>query len=1128
MGHVTATYQQHAYRIRSGDDVDLDTNSGWAAAENTGATIDAGTIFRVRMGFAETAGGSGNVSLDLQMRHQPNGGSFGSWADVGVDLGGTTTPIITRPSSQYADGDATTADLLTNLGTQIDGHGNEDSTTASVSPSSECVEIEFCLRIMHSYDGPNFVGDGDVIELRLVESDGTVLGSYTQTPSITVNMSAQFIGGTVIENPGHLFWTDSNGNMYALVENAESKAKGMMMKSANGGDTWTEVDGANRPTTIDWEGVDIKQDGDTLHISHHPGGSVVYHTFNMSDHATNADKWGVTDESVLSGISETDQSSTIIPRGDGTVVCAYRRTITNERLYLKIRSAGGTWGSQIALEQTSSIDWTQVVSVLGANDKAHFFYNDNTNGITYHKSLNSSDTLSAREQVYSGTGTGAGDRMPILPPVYWDDAGDEIIMGVIKRSSDGKLVSVIITNDGTPAASVVATDNAVHADSGGSRQPNASMANDGSTVYLHYAEDVTSDLFRATYESGSWGTDVEEIDATDVDHIRSVVFTHSSGNGGDKVVGYIYDTFSNGGTGGVYYGEYVIPAGATAVTKVVSSTVQVAEGVLRNLGLVRVLGEMEQAVEGVLRAMVMTRTVGMDVALSEGRLGMRGLVRPLGSSLAVSEGTQGTRGLLRVLGEMLQMDESVLRFRGLLRVVNEVVQVDDGWVRVLGLVRVLGEGVAVGETAVGLRALVRQVAEQMALSEDRLWFRGLLRVVDEVVTVDEGSLRFRGLLRVVDESESVVEGAGYLRGLLRMVGESMQIGEGVVRSMGLVRWVNEVVQVDDGWVRVLGLVRVLGEGVAVGETAVGLRALVRQVAEQMALSEDRLWFRGLLRVVDEVVQAGEGQVRVLGFVRVLAENITIDEGAGYLRSLLRTVGEDVQIGEGVLRSMGLVRWVNEVVQVGENRLRMMGMVRVMGEDVDVGETAVSLRGLLRQVAEGVAIGETSDRVLGFVRWVNELVDVGEGQVRILGFVRLVGANMAIGEGVSFLRGLVRGVDEVMSVGEGVGRWRGLVRLVGEGLGVTEVLARVLGLVRLVAEDIDVGETAVGLRGLIRYVDTVLGVSETVSFARGLVRGVDEVIGVAESAQGLLALVEALDEVVVYFKGMLRGMFKGGR
>ena len=51
-----------------------------------------------------------------------------------------------------------------------------------------------------------------------------------------------------------------------------------------------------------------------------------------------------------------------------------------------------------------------------------------------------------------------------------------------------------------------------------------------------------------------------ERDGVEADLIRGLVFTHSTGNGGARVIGYLTDNGSDGYTGTVRYEEYPIPA----------------------------------------------------------------------------------------------------------------------------------------------------------------------------------------------------------------------------------------------------------------------------------------------------------------------------------------------------------------------------------------------------------------------------------------------------------------------------------------------------------------------------------------------------------------------------------------
>lgn len=559
---LDSAFIQEYFRIRSGDSVGLNTDSGWAAIENANATISTGVEFRIRFKVRETAGGDdASNSYKLQVNR-----NSGGWVDIDV-LNGSASPACQAVlSGQYADGDATSTELLTNTGTYVNGDGNEDNASASYSLTSEETELEFCLMLMSFFDGAVQNVAGDTLDFRVVETDGTVFtGTYTN-PTITVAETAGYIGGAFIENPGRLGpFIDTNGNIYTVVEASATDSLPLMIKSTNGGDTWREQDGAGRPAN-DLEGFDMSQDGDVIHMVQQQSGTndIRYHRFRTSDHAT-PDDWEIINEVIKSAVVNDDQSSACQWRSDSTIVGFWQETVSGfERIFYKIRSSGGTWGTEVNLDTTASVNFTWVTVVKGESDLIHIFYKDKTNGDVFHKSLNSSDTLSSRETCHADAGTGTSDEKNAVPPVYWDDAGEENIMVGIKDETSQKLDTVVIKNDGAPATAVEASDNNVENSAGGtSLQPVANLAVDGLDVYLLYGHDTTGDIYRdKNSNDGGWSTDVvEQTVGVQTDWVRGAVFTHSSGNGGDKVMGYIWDDDSSGGTGRIRYDEFVIEVG---------------------------------------------------------------------------------------------------------------------------------------------------------------------------------------------------------------------------------------------------------------------------------------------------------------------------------------------------------------------------------------------------------------------------------------------------------------------------------------------------------------------------------------------------------------------------------------
>ena len=650
MGGMTPTYAQPNFRIRSDDSQTLNADAGWEGALNANATIDAHKRFRIRFEVEETASNGGNNSFKLQVKK--NAGSFvdAVFYDL-IDVGTANTStgnVWIGQSNQYADNDATTNVLSGSSRTFVAGDGCEDPVTGTINISNEHTEIEFTIVIPTYYDDgtPGRNVDGDTFEFRIVEGDGTVFTGTYNNPVITLNIPNNYIGGTFIESPLNAGpFVDSNNNMYYFMEYDELSADTVMLKSTDGGVTWAPQDESNNPTNNDLESVDIFQDGDTLHILHQYG-DVVYHTFRMSDHPTNADTWGITDESVATGTTQLEQGCSIIVRSDGTIVGFYNNSDgTNERARYKIRSTGGTWGSENNLDSTASTSFLGSSAVLGASDKTHVFYKDHTNGDLYHKDLNSSDVLSSRQLVDGDAGTSTDYRLNFTNAVYYDDGGVEVICIAYIDASDTNLYARYL-RDGTLQTRAAISDATVLANpvAMNSRMPVASLAVNGKTVYGIYTDLSSVDLYYASNDDeGGWGTPVEEADGVNADQIIANVITRS----GTNYLAYVIEdtltigTITNGGastpysgyTGGSLYGEITLSAGPTTVSLAGSLS---SSGTIKKKTKFSLAGSLSSA----------GTTIKKGFATLAGSLGSSGIVSTSKRATALLAGTLNSSGVV--------------------------------------------------------------------------------------------------------------------------------------------------------------------------------------------------------------------------------------------------------------------------------------------------------------------------------------------------------------------------------------------------------------------------------------------------------------------------------------------------
>lgn len=565
---VRSDFSQPHFRIRSDDSQTLNADAGWAAALDTNVTMDVEKKFRIRF-EVENSGAAVNIGFKLQYRK--NGGA---WIDAAV-VTNEAAPAVTesveiRPSAQYADGDATTNILSGSSATFAAGTGNEDNDTGLWNNGTAHGEFEWAVLIRRTFGtfpnsptGHNV--DGDEFEFRLSTTAGDAFSERVLLPKVTLNVPARLLGGTIVETPGRMGpHKDGNGNLYYLMEYSETYPLAALMKSGDGGNTWVPQDVLSPPEKRDWESADILISGTELKVFQQQGQNVFFHTFRTSEDGT-PDTWNIKDEvaAATQPSTNTNQCASLVRRSDGSFVAFFCEDLSSSfgRVAYNVRSSGGTWGTEVIIDSEASTAFEWAVGVLGESDLTHIFYLDRTNGIVYYRTLTSGGTLSGRTQIATGlTGSGDSNIAGILPAVYYDDAGAEKVLVVYKKSDD-KLYAVTVT-DGTPGSEQAVTSEPVVSNVGGSHSPGAALVVDGTTAYVVYGDNSTKDLWlRSSVNGAAWSSATEIEDNVTVDLVTASVFTHSAGNGGDKVIGYVFDNGSEGFTGKLTYGEHILQQG---------------------------------------------------------------------------------------------------------------------------------------------------------------------------------------------------------------------------------------------------------------------------------------------------------------------------------------------------------------------------------------------------------------------------------------------------------------------------------------------------------------------------------------------------------------------------------------
>lgn len=557
------------------------SGASYSSGEITGGanpTLDAwpnGKTYLARFEIEETASVSEDFQAQLEYSH-----NSGAWTSV------TTSSSVVKavPSSTIFDGDATTNRISSSAKTFQAGLYSDDGLSGTVTGlNNEHTEFLFSFVIVYAD-----VSDADTINLRVTNNTTPEVTTWTDDLGITVNKETPTLPGVV-----HNEWSgvsgetwgwfgphcDSNGNLYYFTEvgfwkgesSGQSLPHGIAWKSSDGGKSWQVTDMDGRPGQGNWadlEGMDVARSHlgpDTtgelwLGKQSDSAGDMYVVQFRTSDHATNADTWGSVTNRAYTTIAEEDYGN-IIERSDGDLVVVYGQNISSTDRVVFDWQSGGTWQGQ----SSSALD-------LGTNNysyaKASLGNSDRIVVVMYDRTSNSLDvrnlpdntatpgnTTAAIEgaQTVKNYSSGVMVAGPIVGVLQYDSTNDKHL--VIWQDNSDILRSVTLTwNSGTSTYDAgtpeqVSTTTADHDFPTGADTTGvcASMAVDYDTgdVFCTWIDPTNRAIHYAKWDSSSgWGsTTTLYTPSGDTDramYVMPSVFTHASGNGGAKVLGYVY------------------------------------------------------------------------------------------------------------------------------------------------------------------------------------------------------------------------------------------------------------------------------------------------------------------------------------------------------------------------------------------------------------------------------------------------------------------------------------------------------------------------------------------------------------------------------------------------------------
>jgi hypothetical protein len=540
---------QSSFRVRSDFGVPLNADHGWAGAVNEDVTIAADRPFRIRFEVERAPLSSGSREFRLQYKR-----NAGEWTDVEAhdfpkpDSDNARTPRVSIVScAAYKNGEATT-DLLE--GSTIDFRAGAGVSlaerTMSWTGAGSHGEFEWAVVVRRFADEAVTNEPGDTFEFRMVEAGGAVLGAY-RNPVLRLVVPAGHVGGTFVETPGRIGpWKAGNGDLYFIMEPAETSNLFMIVKSADSGRTWQEVDAMNRPPTRDLEAVDARQVGDTIHILHEVSRSARYHSFRTSDHPTQPDSWATRGE-LVANVSPVAQAAALEVRSDGSLVAFY---VGPTRIHYRIRSPAGAWGVEHVIDPDLGPNLAGPQAVRGVGDTVHLAYYG-TDGTIWYRRLLANGTLTNPQQLATGAGTSRAEYGAVLPLIYIPEINTVVIM---YRLASGHLWERRVVSDGAPTPAVRVTDRSVITDAVDSQQPGADAMLDGRTLHVLFIEQSSRSIF-STRDSGGWQPSALRVDKILGSWIRGNIYTRRDGA---RVYGYVYDGGSNGGAGMNRFGEVLL------------------------------------------------------------------------------------------------------------------------------------------------------------------------------------------------------------------------------------------------------------------------------------------------------------------------------------------------------------------------------------------------------------------------------------------------------------------------------------------------------------------------------------------------------------------------------------------
>jgi len=172
---VNPSFRQQSFRFRNDDG--SQTTATWSQSTNVNDSRFGNIIFRCRFLIQQTVSNANqNLARAYKLRYSLNSGTY---TDVGAQNG--ASPIRYANSPNITDNEATTQQI--GAGSFVAGDVDENGDTGTITFTSGALsetEVEFVLEL-----NPTALTKLDTLDLRVFETNNTVLDAYTNTARVT-------------------------------------------------------------------------------------------------------------------------------------------------------------------------------------------------------------------------------------------------------------------------------------------------------------------------------------------------------------------------------------------------------------------------------------------------------------------------------------------------------------------------------------------------------------------------------------------------------------------------------------------------------------------------------------------------------------------------------------------------------------------------------------------------------------------------------------------------------------------------------------------------------------------------------------------------------------------------------